>query len=184
MKPTQIWTALLLIALATPALAQHETGNGGDPNELAEFDGMGGEHLESWYSVKQDLIHGFDLGRNQELDLGKINPQGFKDGVLKTLRTVRVEFDDQEITINDVPRPCENYTDASAQKRIHCNTKNYVAAMQNYTSETQYKMIAHEYFSAAGFEPNRYGISDYFVPHIDYGTEKGSVTGTLPPLVN
>ena len=137
------------------------SGNGGDPAELAEFTGKSGEKLESWYTVKQDLIKGFELGKHTEIDLGKFDKEIFKNQALEALRCAKVEWDDLPIVVEGVARPCENYTDSEGKKRIHCNRGEYASAMKNYDAETQYKMIAHEYFGAAGLEPNRYNVSDY-----------------------
>jgi len=162
--------SLAIFCLAANAQAQTReisfsegghSGNGGDPNELAEFTGLNGEHLDSWFSVRGDLIHGLETDKFLELNLGTIDPLNFKLKTLNMLKTVKVEWDDTPIRVDGTNRPCENYTDKTEIKRIHCNQNEYAAAMKNYGSDTQYKMIAHEYFALAGFENNSYGISDY-----------------------
>ena len=137
--------------------------NGGDPNEVAEFVGVKGEHLPSWFEVKTDLIKGFDLNFYKELKLGNIDQKKFKADVLEALKTIPVEFDNKEIIVNGITRPCENYKDPEPTftKHIHCNSKAFADAMSNYSSETEYKMISHEYFSVSGYEPNEYGVSAY-----------------------
>jgi hypothetical protein len=158
------WKMMCLMTLAgVTAFAQggNGAGNGGDPNELTEFTGLNGEPLDSWYAVKADLIRGFENDRYLELDLGKLDKSKFKADVLNALKFIQVEFDQKPIRIGDISRPCENYVDASGKKHIHCNQDAYVSAMKNYSSETQYKMVSHEYFSVADYEPNQYGVSDY-----------------------
>ena len=79
---------------------------------------------------------------------------------MDALHHAKVEWDDKDITIQGVKRPCENFKDQEGL-HIHCNQSVYASAMKNYDAETEYKMIAHEYFSLAGLEPNSYGLSDY-----------------------
>lgn len=154
----------LLPLLLLPLLAQAQPdkgGNGGDPNELAEFEGKNKQHLDSWYTIKMDLIRGLEQNQHLQLDLHGIDPARFKADVLNALRTAKVEWDDREIIVDGVPRPCMNYKDPLGNLRIHCNQTTYAAAMKNYDAETQYKNEAHEYFAVAGFERNSYGVSDY-----------------------
>ena len=135
-------------------------GNGGDPNEVAEFTGLNGQHLDSWSSVKGDLIQGFESNRHRDLDLKGIDADSFKAQALDALHVAKVEWDEKEIMIQGVKRPCENFKDQLGL-HIHCNQNAYASVMKNYDSETEYKMIAHEYLSLAGLEPNTYGLSDY-----------------------
>ena len=146
---------------STASMAQVGGGNGGDPNELSSFTGKNGENLPSWYVIKSDLIAGLNLNKHLQIDLKGINPADFKAKALTTLLTTRVEFKNEWIRINEVDRPCKNFIDAALTPHIQCNPTQYVAAMALLTSEEQYKLVAHEYFSAAGLEPNQYGISDY-----------------------
>lgn len=152
---------LLLSPIAISAHAQADRGgNGGDPNELAEFTGRNGEHLQSWYGVKQDLIRGLENDQHLSLNLKNISADEFKTKALHSLKTVKVEFNDQKIEINGVQRPCRNFN-LNGDARIECNTANYVSSMSNYSSEEQYQLVAHEYLGAAGIEPNTDGLSDY-----------------------
>lgn len=164
MKPL-IKTSLpiLLTLLSTlSAFAQSQgAGNGGDPNELAEFTGSNGQHLDSWSAVRQDFIRWLEKDKYLELELGGINKAEFKTKMLDAFRSTKIQWDDLPITVDGTPRPCENFTDLQNVRRIHCNQTNYASAMKNYDSETQYKMIGHEYFGVAGYEPNSYGVSDY-----------------------
>lgn len=152
---------LLLSPIAISAHAQADRGgNGGDPNELAEFTGRNGEHLQSWYGVKQDLIRGLENDQHLSLNLKNISADEFKTKALHSLKTVKVEFNDQKIEINGVQRPCRNFN-LNGEARIECNTATYVSSMSNYSSEEQYQLVAHEYLGAAGIEPNTDGLSDY-----------------------
>ena len=156
-------TAMLIATTLGMTAAQvhaQEVRNGGDPNELAEFTGLNGERLESWYAIKKDLLKGLMLNRHLEIDLGEISPEKLKIELTEALKT-KVEFDNSAILVDGVSRPCENIVKTNGEKRIHCNIQAYASAMMNYTSETQYKMVAHEYLGIAGFEPNRYELSDY-----------------------
>lgn len=160
--------AVLALLFATAANAQvkpsrAEGGHvgGGDPNELANFVGLDGVQLDSWYAVKQDLINGILMGRASQLDLGSIPLDYFSTTALDTLRMTKVMFDHEKIVVEGTPRPCENFHNDVGVKKIHCNVEDYIFVMANSTPETQYKFVAHEYFGAAGLEPNRYGVSDY-----------------------
>ena len=153
----------LAIAAATFAQTGDRGGNGGDINELSEFTNNQGQHLESWYSVKQDLIKGLEMDQHQALDLGKIDANDFKVKFLQSLQTAKVQWDNKTIVVQGTPRVCENFIDPSKTARIHCNAESYSSAMKNSTAEDQYRFIAHEYLSLAHIEPNQYGISDYSI---------------------
>ena len=153
--------AVLSCFLSLQSFAQKEGGNGGDPNEVAEFAGLNGQHLDSWYNVKQDLIVGLELDRHHELKLAAVNTEQFKEKFISAIKTAKIKWDDVKIVVDGVERSCENYIDSKRVNRIHCNQTFYASAMKNYDAETQYKFIAHEYLSLAGFEHNAYGVSDY-----------------------
>ncbi len=159
---TTLGIALLLPLLSQSTFAQSQgAGNGGGASELSEFTGRNGEHLQSWYQVKQDLINGLMLNRHTSLDLHGINADEFKTKALRALREVSVEFVAKKIVINGVTRSCRNSVTPPSLPKIVCDPETYVKEMQNYTSEEQYRLIAHEYLGAAGLEPNQYGLSDF-----------------------
>ena len=151
---------MIISITSTHSFAQVGGTNGGDPNELSVFKGRDGKVLPSWYTVKYDIYTGLMLNKHLQIDLKGWNPDVFKAKALASLVTP-VEFKDEWIIVNNVDRPCKNFEDLQKNHHIQCNPLQYVASMKNLTAEEQYKLVAHEYFSSAGLEPNSYGISDY-----------------------
>ena len=92
---TTIALFFMALTVSGQAFAQGGHVGGGDPNELAEFTGKGGVHLESWYSVKQDLIEGLLKNRHLALNLGEIDANAFKAEFLATLLSAKVTWDHQ-----------------------------------------------------------------------------------------
>lgn len=168
MNPLNLTLSVLIFLIVGAVHAQEsnqllrgtEHGNGGDPAELAEFTGRNGERLSSWATVKIDLINGLEADQHKSLDLKGVDPEIFKLRVLKALRETAVEFKDDPIVIEGVERACKNYSN-SRGTNIQCNPAKYASEMKIFTTEEQYRLVAHEYFSAAGFEPNSYGLSSY-----------------------
>lgn len=161
MKKNNRLMEILAVGLCLGFGAQaQEVRNGGDPNELATFIGKDGEYLDSWASVKEDLIMGLRLNQHRALDLKGMDADVFKEKALKALYNAKIQFDQNAIQVSDVDRPCENLSNSNGLL-IHCNGNAYAAAMANYSAETQYQMVAHEYLSLAGLEPNINGASDY-----------------------
>ena len=191
MKKAILAIILSLSLMPVMETQAQETNNGGDPNELAEFTGSNGKHLDSWYSVKTDLLRGFLTDKYLELKLGEIDAKQLKKDMVLALQSTKVFFDNKPIVVKSSPKPCENFR-RSGMRYIHCNFNVYTAMMKNYTPEEQYKMEAHEYFGVAGdkgYESDVAGISNYpLSSQISYSLQtvsvkKWAITGSNCDLI-